>query len=95
MEPKDGRLRIGDPFGPARPSDDEESSSWPSPTSRGTKRGRDRGPRSASDLDREMDNYHGKADKPGKRAKPTADELDAEMDAYNKAAATGAVAAEA
>ena len=62
---------------------------------KGTKRGRDRGPRSASDLDREMDNYHGKADKPGKRAKPTADELDAEMDAYNKAAATGAVAAEA
>ena len=42
-----------------------------------------------------MDNYHGKADRPGKRAKPTADELDAEMDAYNKAAATGAVAAEA
>ena len=41
MEPKDGRLRIGDPFGPARPSDDDESSSWPSPTSRGTKRGRD------------------------------------------------------
>ena len=41
MDPKDGRLRIGDPFGPARPSDDDESSSWPSPTSRGTKRGRD------------------------------------------------------
>ena len=42
MEPKDGRLRIGDPFGPARPSDDDESSSWPSPgASRGTKRGRD------------------------------------------------------
>ena len=41
-----------------------------------------------------MDNYHGKADKPGKRAKPTADELDAEMDAYNKAAAAP-VAAEA
>ena len=41
MEPKEGRLRIGDPFGPARPSDDDESSSWPSPTSRGTKRGRD------------------------------------------------------
>ena len=41
-----------------------------------------------------MDNYHGKADKPGKRAKPTADELDAEMDAYNKAAAEP-VAAEA
>ena len=43
MDPKDGRLRIGDPFGPARPSDDDESSSWPSPgmASRGTKRGRD------------------------------------------------------
>ena len=43
MEPKDGRLRIGDPFGPARPNDDDESSSWPSPgmASRGTKRGRD------------------------------------------------------
>ena len=39
-----------------------------------------------------QDMYHGK---PGKKAKPTADELDAEMDAYNKAAATGAVAAEA
>ena len=36
--------------------------------------------------------YHGK---PAKKGKPTADELDAEMDAYNKAAATGAVAAEA
>ena len=42
MDPKDGRLRIGDPFGPARPNDDDESSSWPSPgASRGTKRGRD------------------------------------------------------
>ena len=58
---------------------------------KGTKRGRG-GPRSASDLDREMDMYHGK---PAKKGKPTADELDAEMDAYNKAAATGAVAAEA
>ena len=59
---------------------------------KGTKRGRDRGPRSASDLDKEMDLYHGK---PAKKGKPTAEDLDAEMDAYNKAAATGAVAAEA
>ncbi len=58
---------------------------------KGTKRGRG-GPRSASDLDKEMDLYHGK---PAKKGKPTAEDLDAEMDAYNKAAATGAVAAEA
>ena len=58
---------------------------------KGQKRGRG-GPRSASDLDKEMDLYHGK---PAKKGKPTAEDLDAEMDAYNKAAATGAVAAEA
>ena len=40
-----------------------------------------------------MDNYHGRADKPGKKAKPSAEDLDADLDAYNKAAAT--VAAEA
>ena len=42
---------------------------------KGTKRGRG-GPRSASDLDKEMDLYHGK---PAKKGKPTAEDLDAEM----------------
>ena len=70
---------------------------------KGTKRGRDRGVpiarRSASDLDREMDGVEreiggGEADKPRRRAKAAAEtNCDAEMDAYNKAAATGEVAA--
>ena len=74
---------------------------------RGEKRGRDKGgPKSAEDLDAEMDRYHGgpENESPNKKAKPekkakkgpvTQEDLDAEMDAYNKAAATGAVAAEA
>lgn len=60
---------------------------------RGEKRGRgDRGPKSAEDLDAEMDRYHGgpenespnkKAKKaPAKKGPVTQEDLDAEMDAY-------------
>ena len=70
---------------------------------RGEKRGRDKGgPKSAEDLDAEMDRYHGgpENESPNKKAKPekkakkgpvTQEDLDAEMDAY----AAGGAPAEA